>query len=146
MEQEKREFGVEDASYQAAGKLEGISALVDDFYDFMDSLPDAKRIRAMHPADLDESRKKLRYFLSGWLGGPRLYSQNYGSIIIPKAHKHLPIDEPERDAWMLCMEKAIAKQAYSDAFKKYLYEQLLVPAERTRVVCQRHAQERDSRK
>jgi hemoglobin len=143
--QDAAEFGVKDGSYKAAGQLEGISALVGDFYDFMDSLPEAKRIRGMHSTNLDESRKKLSYFLSGWLGGPRLYSQNYGSIIIPAAHKHLPIAEPERAAWMLCMEKAIAKQPYSDTFKKYLYEQLLVPAERTRVVCQRHAQGSASR-
>ena len=135
-----KEFGVEDASYQAAGQLEGIKALVDDFYDFMDSLPEAKYIRAMHPANLDESRKKLTYFLSGWLGGPRLYSQNYGGITIPEAHKHLPVGKAERDAWMLCMEKAIYKQAFSEEFKKYLYEQLLVPAERIRVVSQRHKQ------
>ncbi|MBL4608260.1 MAG: group II truncated hemoglobin [Pseudomonadales bacterium] len=142
--EQKQEFGVGDASYKAAGALDGITALVDEFYNVMNSLPEAKRIRAMHPGDLEESRKKLSYFLSGWLGGPRLYSQNFGKIILPEAHKHLPIGESERDAWMLCMEKAIAKQPYTDEFKKYLYKQLMVPAERTRVVCQRHRQEGSS--
>ena len=139
------EFGVGDASYKAAGEIAGITVLVDDFYQFMGSLPEAAVIRAQHPAELDMARKKLSYFLSGWLGGPRLYSQNFGGINIPDAHKHLPIGESERDAWMLCMERAIAQQPYTAGFKKYLYEQLMVPAERIRIVSERNAKERAAR-
>ncbi|MBI5671876.1 MAG: hypothetical protein HZC50_01095 [Nitrospirae bacterium] len=69
--------------YQAAGELAGITRLVDEFYVNMDTLPEAKTIRNMHPEDLTESRKKLTYFLSGWLGGPRLFQQHYGPISIP---------------------------------------------------------------
>jgi len=43
------EFGYDDYSYQAAGELVGLTKLVDDFYEIMDSLPRAKRIRGMHP-------------------------------------------------------------------------------------------------
>ena len=56
--------------YQAAGGLEGLTKLVDEFYAIMDTLPEARTIRNMHPQGLAESRKKLTYFLSGWLGGP----------------------------------------------------------------------------
>ena len=130
-------YGTGDASYRAAGELTGLEKLVDDFYDLMDSLPEARRIRDMHPADLTESRRKLSYFLSGWLGGPRLYREHYGSITIPSAHGHLPIGEAERDAWMLCMQRAVEQQPYADKFKRYLIEQLFVPAERTRQFCAR---------
>lgn len=130
------EYGQEDASYQAAGGLEGITQLVDDFYLAMDSLDEAKVIRAMHPADLTESRRKLTYFLSGWLGGPKLYSQNYGGIIIPKAHEHLPIGHNEAEAWLACMQQAVDQQSYAADFKGYLMTQLRVPAERIEVVCQ----------
>lgn len=139
MEKRSDKFGVKDASYKAAGEIAGISMLVDDFYKFMDRLPEAEVIRAQHPDDLETARKKLSYFLSGWLGGPRLYSQHFGGINIPQAHKHLPIGESERDAWMLCMEKAIERQPYTTEFKKYLYEQLMVPAERIRIASERHA-------
>lgn len=138
MTKNKVGFGVGDASYKAAGEIEGITVLVDDFYQIMDTLPQAARIRAQHPVELQSARKKLSYFLSGWLGGPRLYSENFGGINIPDAHKHLPIGEPERDAWMLCMEKAIDKQPYTAEFKAYLQEQLMVPAERIRVVSERN--------
>ena len=128
-------YGTEDSSYNAAGGYDGISKLVNEFYDQMESLPQASGIRAMHDMDLSESRKKLTYFLSGWLGGPKLYSQHYKPIIIPKAHSHLDIGEVERDAWMLCMQRAVEKQPFAEDFKQYLLEQLFVPAERTRVLC-----------
>ncbi len=137
MATESNHYGVGDASYKAAGGLEGITALVDAFYDAMDSLPQAATIRAMHKADLTDSRVKLRYFLAGWLGGPKLYSEHFGSINIPSAHQHLPIGKPEAEAWLLCMEKAIELQPYSQSFKTYLIAQLRVPAERITQVCAR---------
>ena len=129
---EKPRYGVGDASFQAAGGEQGIRRLVDAFYDQMDSLPEAKTIRAMHPTDLTISRDKLARFLCGWLGGAKLFQQKYGPIIIPKAHSHLPIGRAERDAWLFCMSKAIAQQPYHPAFKTYLLAQLAVPAERCR--------------
>jgi hemoglobin len=83
---------------------------------------------------LAESRRKLSYFLSGWLGGPKLYAEHYGGIRIPLFHKPFPIGDAERDAWLLCMQKAIAEQPYTDDFKDYLLTKLRVPAERIRQV------------
>ncbi|WP_372862780.1 group II truncated hemoglobin [Spongiibacter sp.] len=125
-------YGNADASFKAAGELAGVTALVDAFYDIMDSAPQAAAIRAMHPADLGESRRKLCYFLCGWLGGPRLYQQHYGSINIPEVHQHLAVAGAERDAWLWCMQRAIDRQPYALSFKDYLYRQLCVPAERVR--------------
>jgi len=127
-------YGTADGSYLAAGKLEGITKLVDSFYGYMDSLPAATKIRAMHPNDLTVSKDKLTCFLSGWLGGPRLFSQKYGSISIPMIHKHLIVASAERDAWLLCMREAANDQPFHNTFKRYLLEQLFVPAERVRQV------------
>jgi hemoglobin len=123
-------YGFSDTSFQAAGGIDGIRQLVDDFYLEMDALPEAATIRKMHKTDLAESRDKLTLFLCGWMGGPSLYHEKYGSINIPRSHAHLPIGEAERDAWLLCMERAIAKQDYSPEFSAYLLAQLKIPAER----------------
>ncbi len=128
-------FGDGDASFQAAGGEAGVARLVDDFYRIMDEWPEAARIRAMHPEDLAESRDKLARFLCGWLGGPRRYAEKYGTISIPGAHAHLEIGAAERDAWLGCMERAIALQSYPPGFAEYLLEQLRFPAERIREVC-----------
>lgn len=130
-EQEER---IDLTPYQAAGELAGITKLVEEFYRNMDTLLEAKTIRNMHPPDLAESRQKLTYFLCGWLGGPRLFQEHYGPISIPGAHKRFSIGYEERDAWLLCMQRAIAVQPYSDQLKDYLLAALSIPAERVRQV------------
>lgn len=132
-----RRYGDGDTSFQAAGGTCGIYHLVADFYRLMDTLPEATTIRAMHPSDLSGSADKLHRFLCGWLGGPKLYAEKYGSIHIPSAHAHLSLGERERDAWLLCMERALALQNYPQDFRDYLLRALFRPAEASRLAAQR---------
>ncbi len=125
-------YGQGDASYQAAGGYEGLRQLCERFYFYMGTLPEAAGIRAMHKADLEDSTDRLTSFLSGWLGGPRLYREKYGQIIIPQAHRHLEIGTAERDAWLLCMRRALDDQRVDEDFKEYLMQQLYRPAEFSR--------------
>lgn len=125
-------YGIGDASYQAAGGESGIKQLVDDFYNIMESLPKAQEIRAMHPDDLITTRDKLHLFLCAWMGGENQFTEKYGSINIPAAHKHLSIGIDERDAWLCCMKNALKKQPYAEDFKIYLLEKLSFPAEACR--------------
>ena len=135
-------YGVGDASYQAAGGIDGLRRLVDDFYDLMEQRPEAAAIRAMHPQDLAASRDKLACFLSGWLGGPRLFSERYGPIAIPAFHAQWPIDEGHSQAWLDCMAGAIARQPFKADFAEYLLTQLHVPAARIVTASRnRHSQE-----
>ena len=128
------ENGNDMTPYCAAGELGGVTRLVDDFYANMDTFPEARVIRKMHPEDLTEARKKLTYFLCGVLGGPRLYIDHYGPVNLPDFHRQFPIRTEERDAWMLCMQHAIAVQPYEASFKEYLLARLWIPAERIRMV------------
>ena len=123
-------YGIGNASYRAAGQQEGLTALVDAFYRLMDELPEVQTIRRMHPHDLTESRDKLTRFLCGWLNGPKLYQEKYGSIKLPQAHAHLRVGPDERDAWLACMERAISEQDYSPDFSAYLLRELSTPAQR----------------
>jgi hemoglobin len=125
-------FGVADASFLAAGGRAGIEQLVQDFYRIMDQSPAAATVRQLYPQDLSLAREKLATFLMGWLGGPREYSEKFGSISIPQFHTRWQVTETERDAWLGCMAQAIARQPYSTAFADYLLTQLRVPAERIR--------------
>jgi hemoglobin len=126
------DYGQGEASFTAAGGFDGIKQLVDAFYDAMETLPQAKNVRNMHSPDLTESRDKLTRFLTGWLGGPKLFSEKYGPIRIPVAHRHLDIGPAERDAWLACMQIAVNTQPYPQDFRDYLMAQLYVPAERSR--------------
>jgi len=86
-----------------------IRDLVERFYFYMDTLPEARGIRDMHQPDLTSAKTKLFKFLSGWLGGPDLFVQEYGHPMLRARHLPFAIGESERDQWMLCMNKAIAE-------------------------------------
>lgn len=130
----KKPYGLMDNSFQSAGGYEGLKQLIDYFYDLMGREEEARAIHEMHTDAQLVRRDKLTRFLCGWLGGPRLFSETYGPINIPKVHSHLRITEVERDAWLQCMEKALEKMPYELDFKIYLLAQLRVPAERIRQV------------
>ena len=129
---ETKNYGIEDASFRAAGGEEGIRKLVYEFFDRMGGDPRFAVIFDMHPDDKDISRDKLARFLCGWLGGPKLYQEKYGSISIPRVHEHLAIATPERDQWLSCMRETVAEQPFAAEFKTYLMQQLFVPAEGVR--------------
>ena len=133
------QYGTADASFNAAGQEAGIATLVERFYWYMDSLPQAQRIRQMHPEDLTVSKDKLMRFLCGWMGGPKRYQEKYGSISIPGVHRHLDIGTPERDAWLQCMQLAVDEQPFHPSFKVYLMEQLAIPAQFVQSACTERA-------
>jgi hemoglobin len=125
---EKAVYGIGDATFQAAGKEAGIKALVDEFYQQMSMLESAQVVRAMHGEDLTLTKDKLFCFLCGWMGGPRLYNEKYGVMVIPAAHSHLDIGTEEIAAWLECMEKALQKQPYPEDLQHYLLTRLATPA------------------
>jgi hemoglobin len=92
--------------YQSIGEAQ-LRAVVDRFYDIMDSDPRATQLRAMHAADLRPMRERLFQFLSGWLGGPPLYFQRPDHKCIMSAHGAFAIGAAERDQWMACMRRAM---------------------------------------
>ena len=120
--------------YEWIGGEAAVRDLVERFYDLMDLEPGYAALRASHGSDLSNARRKLFWFLCGWLGGPRLFQQHYGPISIPDAHKRFPIGYEERDAWLLCMQRALAAQPFSTELKDYLLAALSIPAERIRQV------------
>lgn len=93
--------------YARLGGSETLRALVDRFYDLMDSDPDFYAIRKLHPEDLTESRNKLAWFLNGWTGGPPDYIDRFGHPFLRRRHLPFAIGKRERDQWMACMTQAM---------------------------------------
>lgn len=96
-----------DSIYTRLGGDPGVRRLVDRFYDHMDTLPEAATIRAMHGDDLTEIRDVFHLFLTMWTGGPQTYMEQRGHPRLRRRHFPFPIDEAARDAWLLCMGKAL---------------------------------------
>ena len=110
--------------YDEIGGEVGLRAVVDRFYDLMDSLPEAAGIRKMHATDLHGSRDKLFWFLSGWLGGPPLFVERRGHPRLRARHLPFAIDASARDQWMLCMRQALSSVPQAVALSSLSRERL----------------------
>ena len=112
--------------YQRIGGEDKVRALVLRFYQLMDELPEAYGIRKLHAEDLQGATDKLYQFLTGWMGGPQLYVEQYGHPMLRARHLPFPIGDAERDQWLLCMNQALGdvvedvalRQELSAAFAK----------------------------
>jgi hemoglobin len=108
--------------YQILGE-DGIRHLTNTFYDIMDSLPEVAGLRAMHAKDLSVMKEKLADYLIGWMGGPPLYADKYGTVCMTTPHEPYHIGPAERDQWLLCMDKALEQTGASEE----LVEMLKIP-------------------
>lgn len=116
----------EISHYQRIGGAEKVRELVTRFYQLMDGLPEAYGIRKMHADNLQSANDKLFKFLSGWMGGPQLFVEEYGHPMLRRRHLPFDIDDAARDQWMLCMNQALGdvvndavlRQELSEAFTK----------------------------
>jgi hemoglobin len=110
----------QEAPYELLGGDAAVRRLVDRFYDLMDTVPEYYVIRKLHPQELAGSRDKLYKFLSGWLGGPQLYTAQYGHPMLRARHLPFPIGIAERDAWLACMQQAMEDTGMEENLRKGL--------------------------
>jgi len=106
--------------YQRIGGGEKLRALVQRFYQLMDELPEAYGIRKLHAADLQGATDKLFKFLSGWMGGPQLYVEQYGHPMLRARHLPFSIGAAERDEWLLCMNQALDEVVEDETLSREL--------------------------
>ncbi|QOZ55719.1 group II truncated hemoglobin [Bradyrhizobium sp. CCBAU 53338] len=106
--------------FERIGGSATIDALVDSFYDRMDTLPEAKVIRAMHAGDLGLIRDVLKRYLTEWTGGPKLYTPEKGHPRLRQRHIAFTIGDAERDAWLLCMRGAMEETVTDAAARRDL--------------------------
>lgn len=121
--------GPDATPYQIIGGDSKVRALIDGFYDLMDAAPEYDVIRKLHPADLSGSRDKLYRFLSGWLGGPPLYTDQYGHPLLRARHLPFAIGVAERDAWMACMRHSMNSVIEDEKMRAWLTQQLFKTAD-----------------
>lgn len=100
--------------YDLVGGDEKLRELVDRFYDLMDLESGFVELRAMHPPSLEISREKLYRFLSGWTGGPDLYTPQYGQAFLRARHLPFPIGTSARDQWLTCMLMAMQDLGFDE--------------------------------
>jgi hemoglobin len=115
--------------YESIGGIDKIDELVDRFYDLMALESGLSDLRDMHPQDLTGSREKLKFFLTGWMGGPDIYSQKYGHPMLRARHLPYKIGSKERNQWLICMYQAMEDCGIDGEAAKQLEESFLNTAD-----------------
>lgn len=110
--------------YEMIGGEPVLRAIVRDFYRIMDELPEAYGIRKLHPQDLASSEEKLFMFMSGWLGGPGLYTERFGHPRLRARHLPFAISAEERDQWLKYMRQALDAHVADVALRERVYKAL----------------------
>jgi hemoglobin len=89
--------------YSEIGGQETIDQLVDVFYPRVYA---DEELRPLFEGDMEEIKRKQRMFLPQFLGGPALYSQEFGPPAM--RDRHLPFEVTPRRAkcWLRCMKEA----------------------------------------
>lgn len=95
--------------YDLVGGENGLRNLVETFYDIVELEPEGRVLHVLHLRGhgVAHSRIEQLNFLSGFLGGPKLYVQKYGHSDVRQMHEHVEIDAEAKDAWLNCMSIAI---------------------------------------
>ena len=119
---ENQQQGETITLYEAIGSDAGVRALTRRFYELMDTLPEAARCRAIHPPDLTGSEEKFYEYLTGWLGGPPIYTEKRGHPMLRRRHFVAPIGPAERDEWLLCFGRALEETVSSEGLRKIIIE------------------------
>lgn len=104
--------------YQLLGGAATIRRLADRFYQLMDELPEARRLRRLHRGRLEGSAKRLFEHLTGWLGGPALCSARPGRPCLEA------VGSIECNEWQLCMRLALAEQIEDAELRAVLLQAL----------------------
>ncbi len=108
----------ERSLYERLG-AENLQILIDSFYDQVFADERLSPLFSKTPKEVIKNKQFL--FLTQFLGGPTLYSNEFGH---PKMRaRHLPheITESKAIAWLQCMNDAVYKLPIDDQLKKELF-------------------------
>lgn len=111
--------------FEKVGGSEGVREISKKFYEIMGQLPEAKTVLEMHPKNLQSSQEKLSLFLSGWLGGPKLYEEQFGHPRLRARHLPFSIGKEERNQWILCMVHAFDELKIPEPIRSEILHPLL---------------------
>lgn len=118
--------------YDLVGGKNGVKNLVQVFYDIVETNPEAHKLHLLHLRGngVAHSRIEQFNFLSGFLGGPKLYVEKHGHSNVRTVHEHVEITVESKDIWLNCMSITIDAIGMEASTKAKLMNNFTVVAER----------------
>lgn len=111
--------------YEDIGGAETLQKLVQVFYTLVAAHPD---LAPIFPDDLTETKEKQYKFLTQFLGGPPLYSEEYGHPMLRARHMPFPITPKRAEAWLSCMNKALDNIDLHGPIREFFFHRLIQTA------------------
>lgn len=102
-----------------------VRRLVEAFYPKVQEQP---LLAPLFPEDILPVMEKQYLFLSQFLGGPSLYSDEFGHPMMRARHMPFPITRERADAWLECMRQALAESGLEAELQSLVLERLKGPA------------------
>ena len=120
------------ALYDLIGGENGVKNLVQVFYDIVETNPEGHKLHLLHLRGngVAHSRIEQFNFLSGFLGGPKLYVEKHGHSNVRTMHEHVEVTAEAKDIWLNCMSLAIDAIGMEASTKAKLMNNFTVVAER----------------
>jgi hemoglobin len=93
-----------------------VRALVEQFYDLVETLPQGAQILRLHfrGHGMAHVRAEQFDFLCGFLGGRRRYLERHGHMNLREIHAHVPIRPEDAENWLHCMTIAMRETHVAD--------------------------------
>ncbi|MGG4492230.1 hypothetical protein [Metabacillus idriensis] len=111
--------------YEAIGE-DALSQLVDAFYQRVHKHP---LLSPIFPDDLSETARKQKQFLTQYLGGPSLYTEEHGHPMLRARHLPFQITPARAEAWLSCMAEAMDDLELDERFRVWFFERLELTAQ-----------------
>lgn len=110
--------------YEEIG-AEKLSDLIDLFYSKVAVHPD---LYPIFPEDLTETARKQKQFMTQYLGGPNLYSNEHGHPMMKARHMPFQITPLRAKAWLSCMSEAMDEVELDDTIREFFFKRLVLTA------------------
>ena len=125
-------YNLHHSLYDMVGGEIGVRKLVNNFYDIVETHPDGEKLHLLHLRGhgIEHSRLEQFNFLSGFLGGPKLYIEKHGHSNVRTMHEHVKINDESKDIWLNCMRLAIDEVGLTTDTKNKLMHNFTLVAER----------------
>jgi hemoglobin len=100
--------------------------LVDTFYDLVAQHPD---LAPIFPNQFTEIARKQKQFLTQYLGGPALYTEEHGHPMMRARHLPFQVTPTRAKAWLSCMTQAMDKIGLTGPIRDEFYSRLHLTAQ-----------------
>jgi hemoglobin len=111
--------------FEAIGE-DKLHRLVDAFYSRVSQHPD---LAPIFPTGFNEIARKQKQFLTQYLGGPQLYTNEHGHPMMRARHLPFEITPKRAKAWLACMAEAMEEVGLSGPLKDEFYSRLILTAQ-----------------